>query len=280
MRLGPYTPGTAVTVGGPLAISGNPTIAGANGGVHANGNLSLSGNPTISSNATASGTYSASGNPAIGGIAAGGQPLVTIPTINPAQFFDSRDFRLASDGNVYNKDGVVQPKSGGKWNGWDYSSGKWSLSGNTTINATLYIEGDAVISGNIGSTANPWVTTIIATKSIEVSGNPKMRPPTTTDAGSLYRSGTENLLLVAGGDVKISGNPNQSYQGIIAAHEQLSLSGNPTLNGFIVVENAANSGGSYADNNTISGNIGITYNGSLDNPFPGDVQVMTWQLGS
>jgi hypothetical protein len=154
------------------------------------------------------------------------------------------------------------------------------LSSNTTINATLYIEGNTMISGNPGTAINPWITTIITTKWTEVSGNPIMRPPATTDAGSLYRSGTENLLLVAGGDVKINGNPDQSFQGIIAAHEQLLVSGNPTLNGFIVVENAVNQPSSSADKNEISGNMLITYNGNLGSPFPGDVQVMTWQLGS
>jgi hypothetical protein len=159
VRRGPYTPGAALTVGGDLTISGNPDIAGAHGGIHANGKLSIPGNPTISADATASGTYSASGNPVIGGTAAGSQSSVTIPTVNPADFFGARDFRLAANGQVYDKNGVVQPMSGGKWQGWDYSGGKWTLSGNTTINGTLYIEGDAVVSGNPGSALSPWITT-------------------------------------------------------------------------------------------------------------------------
>jgi cytoskeletal protein CcmA (bactofilin family) len=279
VRLGPYTPGTALTVGGSLTISGNPTIAGTHGGVHANGNLSISGNPLISGNATASGTYSASGNPVVVGTKAGGQPPVTIPAINPADFFGSRDFRLAADGKVYNTSGVMQPMSGGKWNGWDYSGGKWTLSGNTTINATLYVEGDAVISGNPGSALTPWITTIIATGSIEVSGNPIVRPPTTADPGALFRSGTENLLFVAGKDLKINGNPTQSFQGILAAHEQVSVSGSATITGFIVAEDAANAG-TQVTADVISGNMLLSYSGNINNPFPGDVQVMSWELGS
>src|SRR5262245_2620337 len=131
VRLGPYTPGEALTVGGNLTISGNPTIAGTHGGVHANGNLSLSGSPLISANATASGTYSASGNPVVGGTAAGNQPSVTIPSITPTDFYGARDYRLAADGQVYDTSGVAQPMSGDKWNGWKYNSGQWTLHGNT-----------------------------------------------------------------------------------------------------------------------------------------------------
>jgi cytoskeletal protein CcmA (bactofilin family) len=279
--LGPYMPGGALTVGGNLTISGNPTVAGTGGGVHANGNLSISGNALISGNLTAGGTYSQSGNiTVLGGTPAGGQRLVTIPTINPTDFLGAQDFRLRADGTVINTAGAIQPMSGGKWNGWSYSSGKWSLSGNTQVNSTLYVEGDASISGNHGSAQSPWIVTIVATGSIEFSGNSIVRPPATTDTGGLFRSGTENLLFVAGKDLKITGNSQQSVQGIMAAHEQVSVSGNATLTGFIIAEDAANAGTSVTQD-AISGNMLLTYDGGLNNPFPGgDVQVMTWELGS
>jgi PilX N-terminal len=271
VRLGPYTPGNALTVGGDLTISGNPTIGGTQGGVHANGDLSLSGSPAISGGATASGTCV---SPCIES-----QPVATIPTINPADFFGARDFRLAADGLVYDKNGVVQPMAGGKWEGWGYSAGKWTLSGNSAINGTLYIEGTAAISGSPGSDANPWITTIIATESIEVAGSPVMRPPASSDLGGLYRSGTENLLLVAGKDLKINGNPQQGFQGVLAAHEQVKVSGNATLTGFIIAEDAAHAG-TLVTEDVISGNMVLIYDGNLNNPFPGDVQVMIWELGS
>jgi cytoskeletal protein CcmA (bactofilin family) len=271
VRLGPYTPGNALTVGGDLTISGNPTIGGTQGGVHANGDLTLSGSPAIGGGATASGTCE---SPCIEG-----QPAATIPAINPADFFSARDFRLAADGLVYDKNGVVQPMAGGKWEGWGYSAGKWTLSGNSAINGTLYIEGTAAISGSPGSDANPWITTIIATESIEVAGSPVMRPPASSDLGGLYRSGTENLLLVAGKDLKINGNPQQGFQGVLAAHEQVKVSGNATLTGFIIAEDAAHAG-TLVTEDVISGNMVLIYDGNLNNPFPGDVQVMIWELGS
>jgi hypothetical protein len=36
------------------------------------------------------------------------------------------------------RNGVVQLMTSGKWNGWDYSGGKWTLGGNSTVNGTLY----------------------------------------------------------------------------------------------------------------------------------------------
>jgi PilX N-terminal len=277
MRIGPFNPGNAITVGGNLTLSGNPTIVGTNGGVHANGNLSISGSVFISQNATATGTYSQSGSPTIGATAAGGQPQATIPVVDPTAFAASKDYRLAADGNVYDTNGVVQPLDNkNEWNGWNFSSGTWNLSGNTTINATLYIEGNASISGSPGSATSPWIATIIATGSIQLSGTPVMRPPTQTDPGNLYHSGTENLLFIAGQDVKITGTPNQVLQGIIAAHEQISLSGNSQLRGFIIAEDASNKGTLVA-NDDVQGNIDLTYNGGINNPFPGDVEILTWQ---
>jgi len=276
MRLGPYTPGSAITVGGDLTVSGNPTVSGTNGGVHANGDLSISGSPNITADATASGTYSASGNPTVGGTAAGGQSTETIPTVNPADFFSQRDFRLASDGKVYNSAGIEQPMPGNKWNNWDFSGGKWTLSGNSTVNGTFYIEGNTVISGNPGDSEDPWIASLIATGDIEISGNPVVRPPNQSDPGGLFRDGTENLLFVAGRDLKINGNPQQGFQGIMAAHEQISASGNPTLNGFIIAEDAEAISGTVTGN-SIGGNMNITYNGGMGNPFPGDVEMRTWQ---
>jgi hypothetical protein len=57
------------------------------------------------------------------------------------------------------------------------------------------------------------------------------------------------------------------------------VSGNATLTGFIIAEDAAQAG-TLVTEDAISGNMTLIYDGNLDNPFPGDVQVMTWQLGS
>jgi hypothetical protein len=144
---------------------------------------------------------------------------------------------------------------------------------------TLYVEGHAKITGNAGVQGNHWVTTIIATGDIEISGTPIMRPPNSSDSfqgNSLFRSGTENLLLVAGKDLKIVGNAQQRFEGIMAAHEQLEVTGNPTLKGFMLAENATTVSNTVI-NTRVNGDMSLTYNGNLKNPLKGDVQMLSWR---
>jgi hypothetical protein len=75
--------------------------------------------------------------------------------------------------------------------------------------------------------------------------------------------------------VKISGNPSQGFTGLIGAHEQIDVSGNATIKGFIIAEDAA-SASNTAKQNTISGNPTITYNCGLNTPLQGPLPILTW----
>ncbi|MGH2397347.1 MAG: hypothetical protein ACRDFW_10235, partial [bacterium] len=138
------------------------------------------------------------------------------------------------------------------------------LSGNTGYNGTYYVEGDATVSGNPGSMATPWQASVFATGSIEISGNPVMTAE------------TEGFGLVAGGDLRINGNPQQSYNGALMAREQVSISGNPNVIGYIIATNAATTSTAVAGASTISGNVNITYNGGGPG-VPGGITVDLWQ---
>lgn len=263
-----YNPSNAITTNGDLTISGDPIISGSKGSVHSNNNLSISGDPTIDHQATASGTYTASGDPTIGGTSGGGFPNVGVPSINPNNFKAYADYQLRANGKVYDKLGTEQTMTGGKWNGWDYSGGKWTLSEDTTIDGTFYIEGNAVVSGNPGSSETPWKATIIATGDIEISGDPNM----ITNPDNPIK--TEKLLFVAGGDLKINGNGN--YKGIMVAHEQIKISGSPSLNGCIISEGAETSSGTVTENK-ISGNMNISFSG-LTTPFSSNkITILSWR---
>ncbi|MEW6161757.1 MAG: PilX N-terminal domain-containing pilus assembly protein [Nitrospirota bacterium] len=262
----PFSPDNAIITNGNIEISGNPTIAGSNGGVHSNKDLEIRGSPNIAQTASASGTASPS-PPYISGA-----PTLDIPTINPTQFASYADYQLKSDGKVY-RTGSTLPEgtSGGTWYGWDYSEGKWTLSGNDTPPpGMLYIEGDARVSGNPGSASEPWQTTLVATGNIELSGNPIIAD---------YKDpsdpiGVQNLLFVAGLGLKISGNATQTFDGIIAAHGNIEVSGNPNLNGYIIAENATGIG----TENKVSGNMTITYNGDMASPFISNtVSMIAWR---
>jgi cytoskeletal protein CcmA (bactofilin family) len=267
-----FSPDGAIITNENLRISGNPTITGSNGGVHSNSDLTISGNPTIDQTASAFKNLTISGNPTIAQTIRDA-PRVDIPTIDPRQFASYADYQLRSGGRVFRKGSTVpENMPGGKWHGWDYSNGKWTLSGNVAPPAgMLYIEGDAHVSGNPGSVPNPWRTTLVATGNINLSGNPII-----ADHKNLSDPiGVQNLLFVAGGDIKISGNATQTFEGIIAARGHIRVSGNPSLNGCIIAENAT---GTQDQENRVSGNMTITYNGGMASPFISNtVRILSWR---
>ena len=63
---------------------------------------------------------------------------------------------------------------------------------------------------------------------------------------------SDEVLLLAGGDLNIQGNPdtNFNFNGMMAAHDQMTISGNPRLSGGIIAENAK-----YTDNRFFFDNI-------------------------
>lgn len=254
----------AVVTNGDLTISGNPVITGSSGGVHSNSNLDISGNPDIAQDATGSGTYSESGHPDVGGVTGGGTPVITVPPVRAIDHYTQADFVLTSDGHVKDRatDAVLCDASAdnnacsGAYS-WVYNgnvaSPEWRISGNTAVNGTFYVQGKAHISGSPGNggAADPAIT-IIAEGDIEISGNPEFRPD------------TPELLFVTNGDLKISGTSETSlaFEGQMLVHEQVMLSGNPTLSGQLLVEDAVNLS-HLVDTNTISGDATISYNGTI-----------------
>jgi hypothetical protein len=255
---------SGVTTGGYLNITGNAAINGSCGGIHSNDNIDIIGSPDISGDVTAAGNITVSGNPMVGGSTTSAVDFVPIPSINPADFAAYADYQLRADGKVYQSNGsggwtqVVDLAGGGTWNNWDYQPSRWRLSKKTTIDGTLFIEGDVQISSSPGSSSDPWEATIIATGYIDVSGSPNMIPNPNNPPE------TGNLLFVAGSDLEVTGTPNQSLQGIMAAHEQIHLGGNPSFNGCLIAEDAQNNSGLVSENK-ITGSVNFTCN---DCPFP------------
>lgn len=270
----------AIRTGGSLTISGNPTVTGTRscGNLHTNDILTISGNPSVTGSATASGTYSVSGNPTVGPGSGGGMPQEPIPVINPANFLGTAQatlpanqvFQMRSDGRILdgNNTLITTLSSGQSYNGWQYTSGtpaQWSLSDNTGYDGVYYLEGNVSISGNPGSQLVPWRTTILATGDLVVSGRPEITPLLT------------DTLFVAGLDIRMSGNPALGFNGLIAAHEQIDLGGNPTITGYIIAEDATSTSNTVTAN-SISGNPTITYNCNLNPPLLGPLQILSWGI--
>ena len=235
-------PLAAVVAGCDLDISGNVDVYGTGGSVHANCDLDISGGAaSVAGTATASGTYT--GSPPGGG----GAAELPVPEISASDYLTSADFILTSTGTMTDQGGTVLACC----NNWSFDggSGEWSFSG-TPPDGTYYVEGSVSISGNHGSNGNPMEITIIAEGSIDISGNQDIEPD------------TADLQFVTDGDLQITGNFETHAQGQMLVHEQIHISGNITLEGQIIVEDAA-SVSTLVTTNSISGNVDITYNGSL-----------------
>jgi len=295
--LGPYVPEDAVTADQNLTISGNGTIAGSNGGVHANGNLTISNSPSISANATAYYTYTATGTPKVNGVAAGNQTIAAIPLMRASMFSASYDYRLSWDGNVYNQAGIAQPLPGGTWNCWKFSSTStitkkkkkkggsappsappmWTLSCSSTINGTLYFQTDVSIPTSLGTTQAPWVTTLIAEKSIDLTAQSVVaRVPTSAD-GALFKAGTQNFLFISDEDIHIGSLSGGNLTGVVTAYGQVGIDGNPTMYGYVVAQDGSNLSG-LVTANSLSGGLNLTWNGDLPIPtFLKTAQIKTWK---
>lgn len=261
-------PPKAVETNGDLKINGNPNISGTCGGAHSNDDMQISGNPDIqmangltsSNNVSGGGTLpegmDISGKPTIGGTkldtnaqrdayeaANSTAPVETIPKINPADYA-SLVAGMGSAGSHYilNDNGTVTTGgtcgtnglcSGGTTvttpSGWNFDDGKWKVDGNSAANGVFYAETQVQISGSPGSSSSPWQATIIARDTITVSGNPDIKP---------YPSSSvqlQNQLFVTGNDLEISGNMKANYAGeAILVHQQVKISGNPNINGWII----------------------------------------------
>ena len=141
----------------------------------------------------------------------------------------------------------------------------------------FYVEGNITISRNPGHANDPWQVSLMAEGNINISGNPQF----TNYKDANDSAGVQNIFMLAGTDIEWSGNPSNTIEGFIYAGEQIKLNGNPTIEGFIIAKDKANTD-DHVEQNSISGNPTITFSGSLDTPFTintsGDVSltIVSW----
>jgi hypothetical protein len=251
-----------VVTEGNLQISGNPEIIGKCGGAHANAVAIISGTPVVSTNISASGNVQLSGEVEdINGntiVPLHHQPPLEIPDVLPAEYCGTADYTLNANGTVVRKsDGASFSINSTPKFGWKRSSSSpvvFDFDAGTSTPGTVCAFGNVKLSSNPGSAANPLALSIIATGSIEISGNPYLKP-----------SSPDKIMFLAGGDLKISGNPEAgalNYEGLLYATNQCMISGNPTVHGQVVCKNKATASGTMniVDSNQINGDPSITYN--------------------
>ncbi|MBT5472288.1 MAG: hypothetical protein HOK41_16915 [Nitrospina sp.] len=270
----------AITTEGDLGGNGSFTVGGTNGSIHSNSEVTISGSSaTITQGATASSSCTGTG------CVSGGVAPQDIPIVEPSDFKSYCDYILKSDGtiqevssgNIY----TFTSPSGGNWTtsstgdgnalfaGLKQQSGVWKASSSTITDGMFYVEGDFSTTGSPAG----WQTTIIAEGYINFGGNADIA--NYKDANDT--ADIQNLFLVAGTDIEFSGNPSNTIQGMMAAKEQLSISGTVTLEGFLIAADVDTSE-NLVTSNTISGSLTVTYNGDIVAPFLSNkVKVIAWQ---
>jgi len=262
-----------------ITFSGDSEYYGSNQDIHSNEDLIQADHPITSGHMSAGGIVD--GTPQGGGTTESGADQVAIPQIEPSQYAEYADFTFESDGKIYDADGVfVADADGAAYQGWKFSSTKWTTEGDDVLGGMLYFTGEfgnVTVASAPGTDSDPWLITILADGFIEFSGQPILANYMNPDDPPEVQA----ILLMSGSDIKINGNANQTFTGIIAAKEQFDISGTPNIEGVLIA------GGESSDSdlvvaNSISGVMHLTYDGghslgSSEGAGDGIAVVLSWQ---
>ncbi|MEK7251653.1 MAG: hypothetical protein AAB198_00160 [Actinomycetota bacterium] len=299
-----------------FVISGNPDFHGSAASAHANGFVTVSGNPSFHDGClTGSADGLVSGNlnvhascpPASEQFV---QPVETIPNIVPRDLWPLSEYDMCPDGTV--SAGPAHPTLGNTagaepclgqllhqsslvYRGWKFDGccdakegAKWAYDANSPYDGAYYFhEATVRVPTGPGTNTMPWKVLIIAAGSgscpaivggdVFMSGNAVFSPYT---AGSAH---TDNhLAIVSGRDIEWSGNGRLKEPGIVAAHEQIKINGNPQVESAFIAQGACDSPDSNVHDTEISGNPTFTLNAPLSTPWsiassgPPQVWLLAW----
>ncbi len=251
----------AILVNGDLSTNGTFNVVGTEGNIHTNGNMTVTGVPgSVTGDATATGSLVAPAGWHADGAQGGGRPTINVPDIVAEDYKMHADVILSATGLVLNPDLTPCVGCAAGWT-FNLASGTWSTTGAAAATGTYFVYGKVSITASTASGGAPVVKalSVIATGSITVTGRNFLTPE--NDA---------HLQFVTNGDLKLSGlvgaDDPTSMEGQSLVREQLDISGNPVLQGRILVQDV-DSVDNLVTANHISGTPTITYNGTLG-PIP------------
>ncbi len=263
-----------------ITFSGDSEYYGSNQNIHSNADIYQAEHPIITSgHMSAVGTVY--GVPQGGGTTESGTSLVEIPQIDPAMFADYADYIFESDGKIYDADGdLVADADGNAYQGWKFGGDKWTTEGTNVLGGMLYFRGEHAnvsVASAPGTAIDPWLISILADGWIELSGNPIVANYMDPDDPPAVQA----IMFMSGSDIKINGNANQRFNGIIAAREQFHISGNPVIEGALISSGESNDSDLVVEN-SISGVMQMTYDGGLslfldDGAADGISVVLSWR---
>jgi hypothetical protein len=182
--------------------------------------------------------------------------------------------------------------------GWRYNNGGggyWDIQSSTVDNHAYYVVGldnynlttpssstanggNVKLSSNAGTDNIPIHISILATGSIELTGNPNFIAQMTnvqTMPTELPPFVRPSFLMVATEDIKIRGDASvPRFSGVIFAGEQFDLSGNGAIDGQVLGLSNPDVSGSPVSDNSISGSFDLTFNGGQ---AVGRIMLMSWR---
>ena len=290
----------AIVVEANLRINGNAQILGDEGSVHTNGDRDIPGNPCMEQYFSAVGSIASGGSPSTGsGCPSGsdatpdGRPndgLISVPLLDPLDFKADADYVMKTNGHVYDSSSTcltcIPPSSVDNWKDgggndlWQYDPGNqaWIAKTDDLPNGIYYSEAaaDLPTSPGLATCGTGGVDlTLIAEGWVQIGGNPCMN-------GKLVKNGAK-YAVISGHDLKLNGN--KQVDGVNYAGHQLSISGDPIINGQVFAADLADTDyPNPGDNNPVprlaggfmefSGNPVITYDGASG---LGDLGVVAWR---
>lgn len=271
------------------AIEGQPEITGPFANVHSNSDIIIQGTPTVTGTVSATGTVSVQGNADLGAEVSGAA-VVEIPHVYPPEYEQFATVVFSSDCKVQSPEGLVISDlgSGGRWHGWECSPGdNWNMSGN--VHGDLF-EGFYYVKGNVrllGSPNGTWYVTIVAEGYIDVSGNALYKPWGSKAGNNTGDHSANEILFLAGNDLRVSGTPDQQFNGILAAHQEVQITGNAFLAGSVVAENGRYAMGQEVTNgqavvdlvarNSLEGSLILDASGTANLGGENPVKVSGWR---
>ncbi|MZH05846.1 MAG: hypothetical protein F3743_10675 [Nitrospinae bacterium] len=137
-----------------------------------------------------------------------------------------------------------------------------------TKNVRSFIQSE---NSNVIST-EPLFLTLVSEGDILISGNANIQ----NFKNENHPEEVQNLLFVAAGDIDLDGNVPEPIDGIVTAGEQVSLTANAELNGYVIASDVYEESSMVTESNIIE-NFTVTYN-DLKNPFLNDqTNILSWK---
>lgn len=290
-----YKPEFGLFTGGPLTFGGDATVTGDFGNVHTNQNATSTGSSFyIEGDFTASGPMNVDCGQVDGACHGDAQPQPE-PEISAreihrlhhqaaAPWFDlcppvgttPATVRPWSAGGPCTSDTILWTSGDSHhYRGWRYHQSQWKT--HQTMHTGVYYVHER--NAEIGSMDEFRAVTVIAEEKVGDGGAASGHIRVTGAARLEYA--LAGLTLVADRDILMSGN--SQVRGLIAANEQISISGEVVITGAALAQNAKNTLNSDIDCGStdgcpshVSGEMQIIYDDELDVPLTGVIRIISW----